>query len=95
MDDHRWSGAHIPLLQHPRILAEVAKVYCTPSPNPAQCVIIRDEVDSSVGAHRTGTESFMTAVEQHGIAWERDWDAAIHRARQERRLLLIDVEKDH
>ena len=27
--------------------------------------------------------------------WERDWDAAIHRARQERRLLLIDVEKDH
>jgi hypothetical protein len=40
-------------------------------------------------------ESFMTAVEQHGIPWERDWDAAIHRARQERRLLLIDVEKDN
>ena len=37
----------------------------------------------------------MTAVEQHGILWEGDWDAAIHRARQERRLLLIDVEKDH
>ena len=36
----------------------------------------------------------MTAVEQNGISWERDWDAAIHRARQERRL-LIDVEKDH
>jgi len=40
-------------------------------------------------------ESFMTAGKQHGIAWERDWDAAIHRARQERRLLLIDVEKEH
>jgi hypothetical protein len=37
----------------------------------------------------------MTAVEQHVIAWERDWEAAIHRARQERRLLLIDVEKEH
>jgi hypothetical protein len=37
----------------------------------------------------------MTAAEQHGISWVRDWDAAIHRARQERRLLLIDVEKDH
>ena len=37
----------------------------------------------------------MTAVVQHGIAWERDWDAAILRARQERQLLLIDVEKDH
>jgi hypothetical protein len=37
----------------------------------------------------------MTAVEQHGISWGRDWDAAIHRVRQERRLLLIDVEKEH
>ena len=37
----------------------------------------------------------MTVLEQHGISWERDWDVAIHRARQERRLLLIDVEKDH
>jgi hypothetical protein len=39
----------------------------------------------------------MSAVEpqEDGIAWERDWDAANHRARQERRLLLIDVEKDH
>jgi len=37
----------------------------------------------------------MTAVERKGIAWERDWDAAIHRARQDRRLLLIDVEKEH
>jgi hypothetical protein len=40
-------------------------------------------------------EPFMTAVEQPGISWERDWDTAIRRARQERRLLLIDVEKDH
>jgi hypothetical protein len=37
----------------------------------------------------------MTVVEQHGISWERGWDTANHRARQERRLLLIDVEKDH
>ena len=37
----------------------------------------------------------MTAMEQHDISWERDWDAAIQRARQERRLLLIDVEKEH
>jgi len=37
----------------------------------------------------------MTAMEQQGISWERDWDAAMHRARQERRLLLIDVEKEH
>ena len=36
----------------------------------------------------------MTAVEQHRISWGRDWDAAIHRARKERRLLLIDIEKD-
>lgn len=37
----------------------------------------------------------MIAIEQPGISWERDWDAATHRARQEGRLLLIDVEKDH
>jgi hypothetical protein len=37
----------------------------------------------------------MNAVEQHGISWERDWGAANHRARQERRLLLIDVEKEN
>ena len=75
---------------------KVAKVYRTRSPNPAQCVRIRDEVDHSRRRpQRTGTESFMIAVEQQSIAWERDWDAAIHRARQERRLLLIDVEKDH
>src|SRR5918993_6030820 len=42
-------------------------------------------------AHRTRTEPLMNAAEQHGIHWERDWDAAIHRARQERRLLLIDI----
>src|SRR5215211_7899701 len=67
-----------------------------PSPKQARCVRIRDEVDPIRRLpHRTGTESFMTAVEQQGIAWERDWDAAIHRARQERRLLLIDVEKEH
>ncbi len=30
-----------------------------------------------------------------GITWERDWDAAHDRARRERRLLLIDVEKDN
>jgi len=78
------------------ILDIIAKFYCTPSPKTTQCVRIRDEVDP-IGRrpHRTGTESFMTAVEQPGISWERDWDAAIHRARQERRLLLIDVEKDH
>ena len=77
------------------ILSIVAKFYCTPSPNPAQCIRIRDEVDPiRRRPHRTGTESFMTAVEQYGISWERDWNAAVDRARQERRLLLIDVEKD-
>lgn len=29
------------------------------------------------------------------IQWERDWDTATARAKRERRLLLIDVEKDH
>ena len=29
------------------------------------------------------------------IHWERDWDAALARARAERRPLLVDVEKDH
>jgi hypothetical protein len=80
-----------------------ANVYCTLSPGPARCGTIRDEVGTirdEVGTIRqrvlrTGTDSLMTTVEQHGISWERDWDAAIHRARQERRLLLIDVEKDH
>jgi hypothetical protein len=37
----------------------------------------------------------MAASEQHGISWEHDWDSAVHSARQERRLLLIDVEKEH
>lgn len=37
----------------------------------------------------------MTATVKPEIRWERDWDAAMHRARQERRLLLIDVEKEH
>ena len=73
-----------------------ANVYCTPSPGPARCGTIRDEVGTiRQRVLRTGTDSLMTTVEQHGISWERDWDAAIHSARQERRLLLIDVEKDH
>ena len=77
-----------------RILGKVAKVYCTPSPKLVRCVRIRDEVAPiRRHAHRTRTEPLMNAAEQHGIHWERDWDAAIHRARQERRLLLIDVEK--
>ena len=37
----------------------------------------------------------MTASEQHGIRWEHAWDAAMTRVRQERRLLLIDVEKEN
>ena len=40
-------------------------------------------------------ESPMTASENRGIRWERDWDTAMSRARRERRLLLIDVEKEH
>jgi hypothetical protein len=73
-----------------------ANVYCTPSLGPARCGTIRDEVGTiRQRVLRTGTDSLMTTVEQHGISWERDWDAAIHSARQERRLLLIDVEKDH
>jgi type IV secretory pathway VirB4 component len=73
-----------------------ANVYCTLSPGPTCCGTIRDEVGTiRQRVLRTGTDSLMTTVEQHGISWERDWDAAIHSARQERRLLLIDVEKDH
>lgn len=37
----------------------------------------------------------MTATDHSELHWERDWDAALSRARSERRLLLIDVEKDH
>ncbi len=29
------------------------------------------------------------------ITWEHDWEVAQRRARDERRLLLVDVEKDH
>lgn len=28
------------------------------------------------------------------IAWEHDWEGAARRARNERKLLLVDVEKD-
>ncbi len=37
----------------------------------------------------------MTTTEQFGVHWEDDWDAAMTRASQERRLLLVDVEKDN
>src|SRR3954465_5167062 len=41
------------------------------SPNPAQCVRIRDDVEHiRRRLQRTGMESFMIAVEQHGISWE-------------------------
>jgi hypothetical protein len=37
----------------------------------------------------------VSDTEGSGIVWLRDWDEAVTRARSERRLLLIDVEKDH
>jgi hypothetical protein len=37
----------------------------------------------------------MATPEPPSIAWERDWQTAVERAGRERRLLLIDVEKDH
>jgi hypothetical protein len=37
----------------------------------------------------------MTDAGERHIDWERGWDTALDRARRERRLLLIDVEKDH
>lgn len=37
----------------------------------------------------------MTAADQPSLHWEHDWDAAMTRASRERRLLLIDVEKDN
>jgi hypothetical protein len=37
----------------------------------------------------------MTDASEPRIAWEHDWDAARERARRERRLLLIDVEKEN
>jgi hypothetical protein len=40
-------------------------------------------------------ESHVIDAETPVIQWERDWDTAIKRVRDERRLLLIDVEKDH
>lgn len=40
----------------------------------------------------------MTSSQLHDglldIAWEHDWETALRRARSERKLLLIDVEKD-
>ena len=36
----------------------------------------------------------MTTSNQAAIQWERDWDTAVRRAQEERRLLLIDVEKE-
>ena len=43
-------------------------------------------IDAEQGMSESGVAS---------ISWERDWDAAADRARRERRLLLVDVEKDH
>jgi len=37
----------------------------------------------------------MRDADESGINWLRDWDEAIRQARQQRLLLLIDVEKDH
>ena len=37
----------------------------------------------------------MTETDGTGIVWEHDWDAALVRAHQERRLLVIDVEKEN
>jgi hypothetical protein len=38
--------------------------------------------------------SSKTQPEAPNIAWEHDWETALRRARSERKLLLIDVEKD-
>ncbi len=37
----------------------------------------------------------MVASEQRELRWQYDWDTAMVRARQERRLLLIDIEKEN
>jgi hypothetical protein len=37
----------------------------------------------------------MRDAGKSGIDWLHDWDEAVGRARQQRRLMLIDVEKDH
>jgi hypothetical protein len=37
----------------------------------------------------------MRDAGESGIEWLYDWDEAASQARQQRRLLLIDVEKDH
>ena len=34
------------------------------------------------------------AMDAPPIAWEHDWDAAFARARRERRVVLVDVEKE-
>jgi hypothetical protein len=37
----------------------------------------------------------MSDTGRSGIDWLHDWDEAVGRARHQRRLLLIDVEKDN
>ena len=37
----------------------------------------------------------MTAEPAVPIVWLRDWDEAFARARQERKPVLVDVEKEH
>jgi hypothetical protein len=34
-------------------------------------------------------------AEDQGISWEHEWEGAARRARNERKLLLVDVEKDN
>jgi hypothetical protein len=34
-------------------------------------------------------------TDERGIVWEHDWDEALARAQRERKLLLIDVEKEN
>jgi hypothetical protein len=36
-----------------------------------------------------------STLENPQISWEHDWEGAARRARNERKLLLVDVEKDN
>jgi hypothetical protein len=49
----------------------------------------------ATGRSGTTTEVMMSSIDDARIDWEHDWDTALERARGERRLLLIDVEKEN
>lgn len=51
-------------------------------------------VDWAAGTRMIDKDALMADTGSPRIVWDHDWDTAFDRARRERRLVLVDVEKD-